>query len=373
MAKKQQDERIVERNITQRCGGYSFRVRMTVSGMRIDETFDTIDEARAFRDRKKADLALDPTAKLVIQSREVKREAARLTLDTLLKKYEEEVTPTKKGSKQEAIRIKAFLREPFVDLPLASVSREHIREWRDRRIGEGVAPSTIRNPMSLLHRIFVYARSEWDLSVENPVSGLIRPPQRQPRSAPPDDHLERLLIATAATSKAPWMAPWIAIAACTALRAGEMRSLRWRDIDFDQHYIHLHDTKNGTSRDVPMLEEVEAVLIGMMPDDRNANDFVFPASSDHSKPMPLMTPTVAFRRIMERVATNHPGVQPITLHDLRHWACTRLAEYHVDALDLSITTGHKSVQILRRYYNPRPEDRAARIRERAAGRKAAAS
>ncbi len=350
--------------------GDTYRVRISRNGLKRSGSFDHLDDAIKARNRWLAESDGD------IDHR--KETAAALvkatTLRDVLIRYLHEVTPTKKGSKQESVRIKAFLREPFVDLPLASVSREHIREWRDRRIGEGVAPSTIRNPMSLLHRIFVYARSEWDLSVENPVGGLIRPPQRQPRSAPPDDHLEHLLIATAATSKAPWMAPWIAIAAWTALRAGEMRSLRWRDIDFDQHYIHLHDTKNGTSRDVPMLEEVEAVLIGMMPDDRrNSGDFVFPASSDHSKPMPLMTPTVAFRRIMERVATNHPGVQPITLHDLRHWACTRLAEYHVDALDLSITTGHKSVQILRRYYNPRPEDRAARIRERAAGRKAAAS
>ncbi|MFZ6689916.1 hypothetical protein ACO0K0_19440 [Undibacterium sp. SXout11W] len=71
MRKKQaQDERIVKKNITQRCGGFSYRVRMTVSGARIDEIFDTLDEARAFRDRKRANIAIDPTAKLVLNFHE---------------------------------------------------------------------------------------------------------------------------------------------------------------------------------------------------------------------------------------------------------------------------------------------------------------
>ena len=349
--------------------GDSYRVRISRNGLKRSGTFEDLDDAIKARNKWLAESDGD------IDHR--KESAAALvkatTLRDVLIRYLHEVTPTKKGAKQESIRIKAFLREQWADLPIASVSRDHIREWRDRRMADGVAPSTIRNPMNLLHRIFFYAKSEWNIDVENPVAGLIKPPQRQPRIAQPDDDLERLLIATAASSKAPWMAQWITIAAWTALRAGEIRALRWGDIDFDQHFIHLKDTKNGSSRDVPMLDEVEAVFIAMRGDDRDGEDWVFPAASDDTKPMPTMTPTVAFRRIMERVATDNPGVMRVTLHDLRHWACTRLADYHVDALDLSITTGHKSLQILRRYYNPRPGTRAARIRARAASRKQEAS
>jgi len=119
MRKKQiQDERIVEKNITQRCAGFSFRVRMTISGVRFDENFDTLDEARAFRDRKRADFALDPTAKLVLQSREIKREATRLTLDALLMRYADEVTPAKKGKRAELLRIRKLRRFPISALPV---------------------------------------------------------------------------------------------------------------------------------------------------------------------------------------------------------------------------------------------------------------
>lgn len=45
-------------------------------------------------------------------------------------------------------------------------------------------------------------------------------------------------------------------------------------------------------------------------------------------------------------------------------AITRLRYVHLDALDLSKTTGHKTLTVLARYDNEKPENRAAAIRER---------
>jgi hypothetical protein len=59
-SKKVQNERIVERNITVRCDGFSYRVRLTINGARIDETFDTLEGARAYRDRMRADATVIP-------------------------------------------------------------------------------------------------------------------------------------------------------------------------------------------------------------------------------------------------------------------------------------------------------------------------
>jgi hypothetical protein len=51
---------------------------------------------------------------------------------------------------------------------------------------------------------------------------------------------------------------------------------------------------------------------------------------------------------------------------LRHVATTRLARLHKDALELSATTGHKTLNVLKKYYNPTPEERATQIRAREA-------
>lgn len=54
----------------------------------------------------------------------------------------------------------------------------------------------------------------------------------------------------------------------------------------------------------------------------------------------------------------------ITFHDLRHVGTTRLVPLHDNVLDLSATTGHKTLNILKRYYNPDPAERAAELRAR---------
>ena len=106
----------IERNITQRCDGFAFRVRMMAHGLRFDETFHSLQEARAFRDRKRADIALDPTAQLIHAAR-LARQSAHLTLGELLKRYQTEVTPAKKGARAERLRINKLLRFPVAQLP----------------------------------------------------------------------------------------------------------------------------------------------------------------------------------------------------------------------------------------------------------------
>ena len=74
---KLQNERVVERNITVRCDGFSYRVRLTMSGARINETFDTLQDARAYRDRMRADATTDPTHRLVLEAKQKKSDSAK--------------------------------------------------------------------------------------------------------------------------------------------------------------------------------------------------------------------------------------------------------------------------------------------------------
>jgi len=44
------------------------------------------------------------------------------------------------------------------------------------------------------------------------------------------------------------------------MRQGEIRALRWGDIDFETHDIHIRDSKNGDERWIIMLPVVEEAL-----------------------------------------------------------------------------------------------------------------
>ena len=163
-------EKKVERNITSRYGGFSFQVRMMIDGHRINETFDTLAEARAFRDRKTSDLTTDPIAKLVLASRQAHRDAATTTLATLLVRYETEVSAQKKGARAEKHRIAKLKRSALAKLPITHLDRtalsQYIAEWRAKASG---SENTLRKYVMLVSAIFETAIRRWGMKLTNPV------------------------------------------------------------------------------------------------------------------------------------------------------------------------------------------------------------
>jgi integrase len=354
--------------------GNLFRVRLMRGEVQVRQSFPTLASAVEFRDRTL--LALRG------QTYQDNREERSTTLRELIQRYLDEVTVLKASPKQERNRLMLWQREEFAGLPISSIRSSHITAWRNRRVAEGRAPSTVANGMNSLSKVFRVAKSEWSLNVENPVRGIARPPKRHHREASPDDRLEALLVAKAAESRAAWLGYLITVAAWTAMRQGELTALRWSDINFDETFIRVRAIDAGgrksPPRYVPMLDRVRGALLewlGNKPANNSA--FVFPAISDTEKRLAQDSATTAFRRLMADVVADELKegrvVRPITFHDLRHFGCTRLAPLHDGPLDLSKTTGHKSLAMLSIYFNPSPSERAKIIRARDAALRAIAA
>lgn len=344
--------------------GGRYRARVEHKGQILIKTFDSLSEAARWRKVMAGKLAGD--------TYEDRTEEKAATLHDLLEKYLLTVTPTKSGQKAERNRIRAWQRQEWAKWSVVEVKPQQITAWRDVRVAEGVAPTTVNNALNLLSRVFKVARAEWGLKIDNPCLGIARLKQREPREAPPDHRLEELLVERAKKSGAPWIAPLIIIAGWTAMRQGEIRKLRWEWIDFAKKLINLPAavTKTKKGRGVVMLPVVEATLKEWLEGKaRPKNGLVFPAlrltQDEPEREMSDSGISIAYRRIIAQVFDDEEidttGMERITFHDLRHWGCTRLAPLHRDAVDLSKTTGHKSLQQLARYYNERPEDRAARV------------
>lgn len=119
----------------------------------------------------------------------------------------------------------------------------------EARIAEGKAPSTISNAVNLLSAVYRTAIAKWGYHVINPCTGLPRPRQRPPRSARLSADDEKRL--TSACEKGPtWLIWCVRLAIETALRASEIRRLRWEHVH--ETHIHLPETKNHLARDVPL-------------------------------------------------------------------------------------------------------------------------
>lgn len=325
-------------------GDRQWRVRVRKKGIVATATFETKALAERWAKSKETEIEegrFVPTA----------READRITLSQALDRYLSEVTPRKKGAEQEEKRIRQWQKEECAKKPFSRVTSDDIVRWRNRRQAEGKAPSTISNPMNLLSAVYRHAASEWQMQgLINPVAGVRRPAARAGRNVQLSVEQEVDLInACREDVLHPWLPYIVLLAIATAMRAGELRSLHWADIN--GRVAHLRDTKNGESRGVPLSKAAIAVLDDMRADPavpRQIDGTLFPVGRE------LLS--AIFARAADRA-----GVPELRFHDLRHVATTRLAQKLPNTIELSAVTGHKTLQVLKRYYNPDPRILAEKL------------
>jgi integrase len=321
-------------------------------------------------------------------------EAEATTLGDALARYEVEVTPSKKGSVQEMSIIKICKGIPLAKRPLAAIRSADLAKLRDDWL-KLYEPATVVRRLAVLSHVFTIARKEWGMeSLTNPLELVRKPPPNNARSrrlvSETPGHvagtegdedgerrarageLERIVLAS--ESMLLPSAVWFAVE--TAMRRSEVVSLRWQYVDLKRRVAHLPDTKNGTSRDVPLSSRAVSVL-GALADARgneeDDGDEAGDVDDDRVFAMRGDSVTRAFIRARARArkayvaeckaSRQKPDAEFLTdldFHDLRHEATSRLAEIF-PMHELTKITGHKDPRMLMRYYHPRAEDLAKRL------------
>uniref|UniRef100_UPI004048CC5D tyrosine-type recombinase/integrase n=1 Tax=Limnohabitans sp. TaxID=1907725 RepID=UPI004048CC5D len=273
-------------------------------------------------------------------------EAQRNTLGDLIARYLADVTPTMKGATEDTIRLKAIMRKPIARWSMANLSVARIAAYRDERIKE-VSAGTVIRELAYLSAIINHARREWGVNVPNPVQMVRKPQSPQARSRVlSDEEVSKLLQALEPTGRrSHWTKPAVQLALATAMRRGELLSLRWVHIDLQGRTAFLPDTKNGDSRTVP-LSSVAVQVLAELP--RHISGVVIPVK--------YFTLEAAFKRGVRR-----SGLDEVRFHDLRRTAITRMAEKLPNVIELAAVSGHKSLMVLKRYYRPSPLDLAKKL------------
>lgn len=284
------------------------------------------------------------------------------TLYKLLERYAKEVAPTKRGADIEKLRIATLMKDSLARHKLSAISPLVLSEWRDRRLTAGCVGATVRRELDIISAVMNWARRELMIAVENPVSGIRRPPPSKARERRFDgDENTRLLAALEdhagdeeredgkkyrQGTRNIWIKPIVQLAIETAMRRGELLALTWKNINLKKQTAFLPDTKNGETRTVPLSTKAVSILESLpyCPIDGT----VFPVTPNALK--------LAFERAVKRakLANFH-------FHDLRHEATSRLAERLPNVIELAAVTGHKDLRMLKRYYHPRAEDLARKL------------
>ncbi len=319
---------------------------------RTSRTFDTKSEAEAW-----AAVVESEMARGIFVSRQ---ESEKTTLSEALDRYEKEISSSKKGYNQERKRISQWKRHPLAIRFLASIRGADLAQYRDEKIAEGYAANTVRLNLAIISHLFEIARKEWGMEgLANPVKSIRVPPPPKGRDRRLLPGEEKILLEACDTYGGD-MPPIVRLALETGMRRGEIASMTWEMVNIKKRTITLPETKNGEKRIVPLSREAVRILSALP---RRIDGNVWGMTQDAI--------TRAFLLILKRGretyektckeegAKSDPKLlTDITFHDLRHEATSRFFEKGLNPMQVSAITGHKTLQMLRRYTHLKAEDLA---------------
>lgn len=288
-----------------------------------------------------------------------RRVAMSYTLKQMVERYEIEVTPHKKGAKQEKYQLTVLKECHLASRPFGSITPEDVMDLRDKRL-EVVGPATTIKTMNLLSAIYRQAR-EWRIPVENPCTGVRRPVPPDGRARRPTD--EELTWICAAT-ESEHLAGIICVAIETTMRRSEMMNADRVDYQPGIQTLSLYETKNGDGRAVPLSTRAMAILDALPIRDDGKLFGIKPDSV-----------TQAFGRARKRARARYEKamlaqgqeidpkfLMDLRLHDMRHEGTSRLFEDKgFDAASASAVTGHRDLRSLKRYTHLNAQKLAQRL------------
>lgn len=333
-----------------------WRVRITRKGFPTQsKSFIRKDDAEAWARKTESDLDRGQWTD--------RARAEATTLHALIDEYAREVVPLKRGAAVELLRLRTLQRAAISRYSLAAISPAVVARWRDERLASGVKGATVNRELNLLSAALNWGIRERMIALPgNPVAAVRRPALGRARDRRLEPGEEARLFdalgdragAVKGTKRAgayrvgtrnPWIRPLVLLAIETAMRQGELLSLRRENVDTAAQIAHLEDTKNGAARTVPLSSRAVAVLEALP---RSEDGRVFPITAHAVK--------LAWKR-----ATKRAGLDDLRFHDLRHEAASRLAEKLPNLIELAAVTGHKDLRMLKRYYHPRAADLAKKL------------
>jgi integrase len=309
-----------------------------------------------------------------------------VALDALIERMGSELALDRSGKayKPSTIRsygeaVERYLKpSPLAPMRLTEVRRRHVQQFVDDLRGRGLAASTIHNKLDPLRVMFKRAIRD-DILATDPMLHLELPRGRNRRERiATRGEAETLLAALPDTDRALW-----ATAFYGGLRRGELRALRWTDIDLasEPGAIHVRRTWDAVEgevttktiagqRSVPLTGRLRTLIADHgLETGRAGNDLVFGRTSE--LPFSLMgikrRADKAWKAENDRRLEDVPDpdavalLERLTPHEARHCCVSYLIEAGLNDLELTATIGHSDPRTTKTIYGHLFPDSGATI------------
>ena len=139
--------------------------------------------------------------------------------------------------------------------------------------------------------------------------------------------------------------PIVICALQTGMRKGEIINLKWSNIDFDNKFIELLQTKSGKARKIPISDKLMIELCKLK--EQKLSEYVFTNPYTKTRYVSIHK---GFGEVLKKA-----NIKNFRFHDLRHTAATRMTEMGIDLAVVQEILGHSDVKTTMRYAHPVPE------------------
>jgi integrase len=234
------------------------------------------------------------------------------------------------------------------------VTRGKLRAGRGLRTqssGKPLSPATVTRYVSTLGGVYRWAKAQRLLRKSHiaPTRGV------QTHTSPVNknkfltaDEVNRVIKVARVTDRLWKKLPClITLGFHTGLRAGSLKTLRWRDIDWAQRTAYVQRTKNGEPHVAPLSSACMTEL-NRLPKGQ-PDELIF--SGRTGKPY-------EHRNLLCKTV-NKAGLPGRTFHWLRHSCGSELARQGVSQAQIMAVMGHKSFASSARYIHANVNDRRA--------------
>jgi integrase len=273
--------------------------------------------------------------------------STKLSIAKALERYEATVTITKKASTQKGER--GFIRQAIKELgsySMAALTTEVVAKYRDEMTARGLSGNTVRLKLALLSNLYNVALREWGVGlIRNPVA-LVRKPRTVSRDRRLKSDVLAELVGQCKLHSNPMLAWIVQLAIETSMRSGEITGLTLGQVDIGSHEVRLTNTKNGSARTVYLTIKAaelfaQALANPIRPMGCELVFFGEPGKDGKRRPY-------QFNKNFA-VAKKKIGLEDFRFHDLRHEAISRFKESGLSDIETSEISGHKTLQMLKRY------------------------
>lgn len=292
------------------------------------------------------------------KAEENRREQDAVNSITFEKFFEDVYKPIAEKNKKagtlaaEKGHFKKWLKPELGKMPFAHIKPFHLEKLKKKMLDAGRTPRTIQYCFATFRQVWNHAKINDLVNTDSPTK-KVKTPSFDNKRLRFLTQEEAAAVLKNLQTRSENLYHMALLSLHTGMRANEIFSLTWGDVDFLNDSLTIRDSKSGKTRYVYLTNDTREMFQSLW-QGQASNDFVF----KNRKTRKIDRISHSFQRAVDDLKLNQ-NVSDSRLHVCFHTLRHTFASWHIqngtDLYTLKELLGHSTIQLTERYSHLRPD------------------